>query len=144
MNRVVVVNRQRAVRISRRWVTARCGAMLRAAQIPDWGLRVELTTDEAIQRLNEDHRGVERPTDVLSFPAFPDLFRPGRLPPVPPGGRYLGELALGMPYIQRHCSREGPALRPGGPPAAPGGRRGTAHGTMKADNSGRYGGAGGG
>ena len=39
---------------------------------------VSVTSDEGIHRINLDMRGVDRPTDVLSFPVF-DL-TPGEFP----------------------------------------------------------------
>ena len=31
---------------------------------------ITLTTDEEVHRLNKEYRGIDRPTDVLSFPLF--------------------------------------------------------------------------
>ena len=41
---------------------------LRAAGVGDGHLSVELVGERRIQELNRDHRGKDRPTDVLSFP----------------------------------------------------------------------------
>jgi probable rRNA maturation factor len=43
-------------------------ATLAAAGVGDGHLSVELVTEERIRELNCDHRGRDRPTDVLSFP----------------------------------------------------------------------------
>ena len=41
---------------------------LRAAGVGDGHLAIELVDGERIRRLNREHRGIDRPTDVLSFP----------------------------------------------------------------------------
>jgi probable rRNA maturation factor len=43
-------------------------ASLRAAGIGDGHLSVELVGEAGIRELNREHRGIDRPTDVLSFP----------------------------------------------------------------------------
>jgi probable rRNA maturation factor len=43
-------------------------AALEAAGVDDGHLSVELVDADRIRRLNRDHRGIDRPTDVLSFP----------------------------------------------------------------------------
>jgi probable rRNA maturation factor len=41
--------------------------LMRAAGLPDCELSLTLTSDRAIRRLNRDYRGIDAPTDVLSF-----------------------------------------------------------------------------
>jgi probable rRNA maturation factor len=43
-------------------------ASLRAAGVAQGHLSVELVDENRIQELNREHRGVDDPTDVLSFP----------------------------------------------------------------------------
>lgn len=54
--------------------TARCvaEAVLRAEGFPYEGeVDLVLTSDEEIRRVNREFRGIDAPTDVLSFPAVP-------------------------------------------------------------------------
>jgi probable rRNA maturation factor len=59
---------------------------LRAAEIDDGHLSVLLVGEERIRELNRDHRGRDRPTDVLSFP----VDGPGEVA----GPRELGDVAI--------------------------------------------------
>lgn len=59
---------------------------------------VLLTTDEEIQALNAQHRGVNEPTDVLTFPA-------GEFPHAP-----LGDIAVSVPYAERQAAARGVSL----------------------------------
>jgi probable rRNA maturation factor len=43
-------------------------AALAAAGVEDGHLAIALVGEDEIRRLNRQHRGVDRPTDVLSFP----------------------------------------------------------------------------
>jgi probable rRNA maturation factor len=65
-------------------------AALRAAGIGDGHLTVELVDSARIQELNRDHRGIDRPTDVLSFPV--DGAGPA------PGPRELGDVVISPPH----------------------------------------------
>lgn len=59
---------------------------------------VLLATDAKVRRLNRDFRGIDRPTDVLSFPA-----------PASPAAaeRMAGDLAISVPAAQRQAAEHG-------------------------------------
>lgn len=62
-------------------------------------LSVVFTDDAAIQALNAEWRGKDKPTNVLSFPAFPPA-RGGPLPPM------LGDIVLAAETVAREAAEE--------------------------------------
>jgi probable rRNA maturation factor len=70
----------------------------------DCALTVVIAQDDAVAALNRQFRGVDAPTDVLSFPAD--------APPVIVEGepRYLGDLVIAFPYAAAQAAREGHRL----------------------------------
>jgi probable rRNA maturation factor len=72
-----------------------------AAAIPtaDGEISVVLTNDAAIRTLNRDWRGIDRPTNVLSFPAAES----------PAGGdtTMLGDIVIAYETIAQECADEG-------------------------------------
>ena len=62
---------------------------------------VLLTTDRAIRRLNRQFRGIDKATDVLSFPAEAL---------VPRGERIAGDLAISVPTARRQSAVCGHSL----------------------------------
>jgi probable rRNA maturation factor len=74
-------------------------------------LTVVVTSDEAVAALNRQYRGVDAPTDVLSFPADapPPMPDDEDLPEendVP----YLGDLVIAYPYTSAQAVRLGHGL----------------------------------
>jgi probable rRNA maturation factor len=70
-----------------------------------------LTTDEEVRTLNAQYRGVDAPTDVLSFaaqeeqPGAPALALPEEL--AAEMERYLGDLVIAHPYSARQAAHYG-------------------------------------
>jgi probable rRNA maturation factor len=64
---------------------------------------VLLTDDAAIRRLNAQWRGIDRPTNVLSFPPAPEP--PGAA--VSAGGKSLGDIAIAYQTTAREAQAEG-------------------------------------
>jgi len=67
-------------------------------------LTVVISDDSHVQELNMQFRGVDAPTDVLSFPADP-------LPEAIEGeAPYLGDLIIAYPYTSREVAETGHSL----------------------------------
>ena len=64
---------------------------------------VLLTTDKGIRRLNRDFRGIDRATDVLSFPAGP-------IPGDKAGELPAGDLAISVETARRQAAEQRHAL----------------------------------
>jgi probable rRNA maturation factor len=70
----------------------------------DCALTIVIMDDDAVAKLNAQFRGVDAPTDVLSFPAGEP---PMILPDEP---LYLGDLVIAYPYAVAQAAREDHAL----------------------------------
>ena len=75
---------------------------------------VRLTNDEGIHQINREMRGVDRPTDVLSFPAF--ALTPGELPgeedaDMATGLVPLGDMCLSMERVKAQAKEYGHSNR---------------------------------
>ena len=68
-------------------------------------LAVALVSDAKMRTLNRDFRGIDRPTDVLSFPADRPLY------PVAPGNRLLGDVVIATGVAQRQARTVGHTLQ---------------------------------
>ena len=65
-------------------------------------LTLALTDNNQIQQLNHAYRGVNKPTDVLSFPAG-DVMPDTQL-------TYLGDIVIAIPYAQQQADNAGHTL----------------------------------
>jgi probable rRNA maturation factor len=63
-------------------------------------LAIVLTDDSAIRLLNRDWRGIDKATNVLSFPAKPGAHEPHRTKP------HLGDIVLAFETIAREAETE--------------------------------------
>jgi probable rRNA maturation factor len=70
-----------------------------ASRVPGEGeVSVLLADDPAVRALNRDWRGLDEPTNVLSFPAAP---------PAPGSPKLLGDIAIAYETLVREADEEG-------------------------------------
>ncbi len=88
-------------------------AAIEAARLPAGlaGRRLELslvlTDDAAVRRLNRDHRGFDRPTDVLSFALFEG---PAEAPAAAVGPALLGDVVVARQSVMAEAAAQGKPL----------------------------------
>ena len=77
-------------------------AILAAAALSTAGgeVSIVLTDDSAIRSLNRDWRGIDRPTNVLSFPAVAAQGAPQE------GPRALGDIVLALETVEREAQEQ--------------------------------------
>ena len=90
------------------------GRALPDLEFAGWELGLTITDDPGIRALNRDYRGIDKPTNVLSFPLdAPGSGRgePGRAAPdrIGPAGGLLGDIVLSDETIRRECGGLGRA-----------------------------------
>ncbi len=77
---------------------------LRMEGWPAAELTVVLTSDAQVQQLNRDYRGLDEPTDVLSFSA--QEATPGFIA-APETANYLGDVIIAFPYAAAQAAAQG-------------------------------------
>lgn len=104
---IKIKNSQRKVTIDTKLLKRQAQALLEALGYSDFDLGIWLTTNKTIQQYNRDYRKKDKPTDVLSFPAHPDL-KPGQtIEPDEDDDKNLGDLILAPEYIKDDAERLG-------------------------------------
>jgi len=82
-------------------VQADAEAALAARDLAQGELSVVLTDDATIQQLNREYRGIDTPTDVLSF---------AQQEAEGPSGEVLGDVIISLPTAQRQADERGHSL----------------------------------
>lgn len=95
---IEVVNRQRLHPIDRAQVIRLAREVLLAIGEPDSSLCIAFIRDRRMRELNRDYRGIDRPTDVLSFNS--DEEDSG----AEAGGRFLGDMAISVETAERYAA----------------------------------------
>lgn len=88
-------------------LTAAIAAALEHEGKTDAELTLVIADDETVATLNRQYRGVDGPTDVLSFPAQEPT--PGFVS-APEAARYLGDIIIALPFTRRQAADLGRPL----------------------------------
>ena len=94
---IEVVNRQRTKKITLKPWVQRTQNMLNALGSSNSSVTIAFVSDNKIRSLNQQFRGINKPTDVLSFPSDLDM-----------GG--LGDIAISVETAARQAKENGLTL----------------------------------
>jgi probable rRNA maturation factor len=95
----------RARRVARAALDAALPAALRRNDAPPVELTVVLADDAAVRRLNRDYRGLDRPTNVLSFGGLD-----GWRAPAPGAPVVLGDVVLARETVAAEAAAQGKSM----------------------------------
>jgi probable rRNA maturation factor len=96
---VAILNRQRAVRLDTRGLADFSSRVLNHIGETSSRVTIVFVSDRAIRGLNRSHRGLDKATDVLSFPFQPDF--PHEAEPV----KYLGDVMISTETAARYAAK---------------------------------------
>ena len=110
--RVVIENKQKVVKIPtgiRMLIRRCCNAVLVMEQFEgNAEVDVSIVSDEQIHEINLEHRHIDRPTDVLSFP----LGENGEYDIDPAtGAKLLGDIVISIEHAERQAKDYGHSLQ---------------------------------
>jgi len=107
---IEVRNLQRKHKIDQGLIRDKSKAILALCGLKDVELSILIVNNQRIQGLNKQYRGINKPTDVLSFPMMGTEFN--SVPPVQPEGLsaqplLLGDVVLSMEKIESQAREQG-------------------------------------
>ena len=103
----VLISRQapRAPRLDTRTVRRMAERMLQSLDLSGAELSVLLTDDTRIHQLNREHRGKDKPTDVLAYPLLDAPLKPGEA-----FSGLLGDVVVSLDTAARQATKQGHSL----------------------------------
>ncbi|MBT3924064.1 MAG: rRNA maturation RNase YbeY [Nitrospina sp.] len=96
---ILITNECPGIKVNTREIKLQIGKILDSLDCKDHEISILFTGDQGIRELNHQFRGIDRPTDVLSFPQLAE----GE--PEPPGAPVLGDVAISL-ETARHQSED--------------------------------------
>lgn len=102
---ITIKNTQRAITVDKDWVKEQLQKILTILKYPDFDLGVLLTNNKTIQIYNRDYRNKDCPTDILSFPFYPELKAGARIRAYTPDEKNLGDLIISLETVKKDAEK---------------------------------------
>ena len=102
---IVIKNQQRKIKVDTAQIKKDAQAILDILDYSTFDLGILITNNATMQEYNKTYRHKDKPTDVLSFPAYPELKAGERVVIDEDEDASLGDLILAPEYIQEDAKR---------------------------------------
>lgn len=107
---ILIRNRQRTIPIDTEQLHRDAERILQILNYDSFDLTIIITTNRTIRRYNREYRKKDRPTDILSFPFYPELKAGERIVAHERETEILGDLILSAAYIAADANAYGVTL----------------------------------
>lgn len=97
---ILIENQQDAIALDTSRITTDTERILQLLEYPDYDIGIVLVTNDAMRDYNRDYRQVDKATDILSFPYYPELKAGERIYPSSDDDKNLGDIIIAPQYVQ--------------------------------------------
>lgn len=104
---ITIKNKTRKVSIDQAWLSSQAQKILDILDYGDFDLGIMLTTNATIRTFNNQYRGKDKPTDILSFSFHPTLKAGKRIKVSSDDEKNLGDLIISLEYIYKDPKKMG-------------------------------------
>ncbi len=102
---IFVRNNQRLIKVDSKKIKLQAQDILDILDYADFDLGIMLVNDATMQEHNKRYRHKDKPTDILSFPMYPDLKAGDRIEAHHEDEKNLGDLIIAPAYVTRDAQR---------------------------------------
>lgn len=103
---ITIKNQQRTIAVDVKKIEHDAAKLLALLRYADFDLGILLTTDATIRTYNRDYRGIDKATDILSFP-YHEVKAGRRIRARTLDDKNLGDVIISMPYVARKADELG-------------------------------------
>lgn len=104
---ILIKNKQKEISVDIEQLKKEALIILALLDYADFDLGILLTTDEYIHKMNKKFRYKDAPTDILSFPFYPDIKPDERIQAETEDEKNLGDIIIAPHYVQNTLSTWG-------------------------------------
>ncbi len=102
---ITIKTTQRKIKVNIEKLKKEARTVLGLLNYHDFELNIFLTTNQTIRAYNKKYRKIDKPTDILSFPYWPNL-KPGqRIVTETAEDKQLGDLIISLEYVQNDAKK---------------------------------------
>ncbi|MGB8467565.1 MAG: rRNA maturation RNase YbeY [Candidatus Babeliales bacterium] len=102
---ITIKNTQRSHVLNIPQIRRTLSAILTTLDYADFDIGVWFTTDRTIRYYNRTYRSKDKPTDILSFPFYPELKAGKRITATDEEEKNLGDLIISVAYVTRAAEK---------------------------------------
>ncbi len=107
---IVIQNRQRTIPLKTQKYKPAIEKIVEKLGYSDFDVTIRFVSNNVIQKYNKTYRNKDKPTNVLSFPYYPNANPNEKIAPLTPEDRILGDILIAPLIAQQEAVEQGKTL----------------------------------
>ncbi|MFC1841673.1 rRNA maturation RNase YbeY [Candidatus Dependentiae bacterium] len=102
---ITIKNNQKKISVSEKKIKEYIKKIIKILGYENFDVGIWLTTNSTIKKYNKTYRKKNKPTDILSFPFYPDLKPEKKITPKSDDEKNLGDLIISLEYAKKDAKK---------------------------------------